>query len=87
MCVSFACVDSGLSEDALAKREAILNCCNKEWWFFHCILGLSSVVNRNIFTYPDSGDYRYRLFDHQVKPSASLETGLYGDDLHILILF
>ena len=30
MCVSFACVDSGLSEDALAKREAILNCCNKE---------------------------------------------------------
>ena len=61
--VSFECLDSRLSGSELVK-EAIVNCHDKKWSSFLCILGLSSVINRNIVAhYPDCGDHRCKLFN------------------------
>ena len=56
MSVSQQSIDTGLSKVDLVKQEAILNCNDRKWSSFLCILGLSSVLQRNIFTYyPDCG--------------------------------
>ena len=60
--VSKESLDSGMTKQDLVKQEAILNCADKKWSSFLCILGLSSVLGRNIHTYyPDSGEDRYKV--------------------------
>ena len=69
------------------KKEAIVNCSDKKWSSFLCILGLSSVIDRNIVTYyPDCGERRWKLlFNRQIRSRSPLRKGL--DDLHILFCF
>ena len=82
-CVSIESVDTGLTKDDLVKHEAIVI---KMWSSFLCICGLSSVLQRNIFTYyPDCGNHRYKLFDGLIKPRQYTEKG--SDDLHILFCY
>ena len=74
LCLSHATVDLDLSSDnASVKAEAIHNCFDKRWCSFICILALSSVVNKTIFTfYTDFGDVKYKLlFTQEVKPSET----------------
>lgn len=60
--VSMESLDTGLTEDALVKQEAISNCHDGRWSSFLCILGLSSVLHRSIYTYyPDCGENRFKL--------------------------
>lgn len=84
MSVSFESLDSGLSGERLVKMEAILNCKDKTYASFLCILGLSSVTNRNISVmYPDCGELRFKiLFNQRVNPRLPLKCK--SDDLHIL---
>jgi hypothetical protein len=57
--VSMECLDTDSTKDNLVKQVAILNCGDKKWSSFLCILGLSSVLRRNIHTYyPDAGAVR-----------------------------
>ena len=47
-------LSTGLAKNYLVRHEAILNITDKKWSFL-CILGLSSVLHINIYTYyPDS---------------------------------
>ena len=87
MSVSFDSLDSGSSGEELVKVEAISNCKDKQFASFLCILGLSSVTNRNItLFYPDCGVLRFKLlFNQQINPHLSLAT--VSDDLHILFSF
>ena len=87
MSVSFDSLDSGLSGEELVRVEAISNCNDKKFASFLCILGLSSVTNRNItLFYPDCGGLRFKLlFNQQVHPRLPLAT--VSDDLHILFSF
>lgn len=84
MSVSKECLDTGFARADLVKQEAILNCSEKKWSSFLCILGLSSAISRNIFTYyPDCGDQRFKLFfNRMVQPRLTATEGL--DDLHVL---
>ena len=44
------------------KTRGNLNCNDMKWSSFLCILGLSSVLGRNIHTYyPDCGEERYKV--------------------------
>ena len=53
--VSVECLDTGITKNDLVGLEAILNITDKKWSIFICILGLSTVLHRNICTYyPDS---------------------------------
>ena len=53
--VSVECLDTGIAKNDLVGLEAILNITDKKWSLFLCILGLSTVLHRNIYTYyPDS---------------------------------
>ena len=79
LCLSHATVDLDLSSDnASVKAEAIHNCFDKRWCSFICILALSSVVNKTIFTfYPDFGDVKYKLlFTQEVKPRLGSSKGV-----------
>ena len=79
LCLSHATVDSDLSsDDASVKAEAIHNCFDKRWCSFICILAVSSVVNKTIFTfYPDFGDVKYKLlFTQEVKPRLGSSKGV-----------
>ena len=84
--VSHRAFDSSLSGRELVKVEAILNCHDKTWSSFLCILGLASVTNRNILSYyPDFGEQKFRLlFNCKVEPCPPLRSLL---DLHILFCF
>ena len=86
MSVSNRALDFGFSGDQLVKKEAILNCCDKTWSSFLCILGLASVTNRNIYCYyPDCGEQRFRLlFNCKVEPCPPLRA---ISDLHVLFCF
>lgn len=88
MSVSFDALDSGSSGEELVRVEAIFICTDKQWASFLCILGLSSVTNRNItLFYPDCGEIRFKLlFNQQVNPRLPLATTA-SDDLHILFSF
>ena len=85
--VSEESLDSGKTKQDLVKQEAILNCNDKKWSTFLCILGLSSVLGRNIHTYyPDCGEERYKVFlNGLVKPRLPTKEAL--DDLHILFCY
>ena len=55
--ISVECLDTGSAKNYLVRHEAIVNITgtDKKWSSFLCILGLSSVLHRNIYTYyPDS---------------------------------
>ena len=84
--VSLECLDSRLSGSELVKKEAIVNCHDKKWSSFLCILGLSSVINRNIVTYyPDCGDRRCKLlFNRQIEPRSPSVAAPAADNLYIL---
>ena len=78
--VSQECLDSGLTTDALVKKEAYLNCHDKKWASFVRIFGLSSlIVGTCIRTYyPDSGEIRPNLIHARNRSKIS------SDGLHIL---
>ena len=60
--VSMTSVDTNLTDIALVRQEALSNWYDDSWSSFLCILGLSSVVSRNIDTYyPDCGQQRLKL--------------------------
>lgn len=86
MSVSLACLDTGLSKEELVQQEAILNCCDKTWSSFLCILALSSVIRRRIFTYyPDCGESRFRnLLNREIAPRMH---GSGQGDIHILFCY
>ena len=47
----------------IIKNEAILNCHDKQWCSFLCMLGLSSAISVNISSYyPDCGLEKYKLY-------------------------
>ncbi|XP_028417575.1 zinc finger MYM-type protein 1-like [Dendronephthya gigantea] len=85
--VSKECLDTGCMKDDLVRQEAILNCSEKKWSSFLCIMGLASVLNRNTFTYyPDCGQQRSKLlFNRMIQPRLTPKKGL--DDLHILFCY
>ena len=79
MSVSFESVDSGLLESDLVRKEATLNCCDRQWCSFLAIMGLCSVIQGNIvLCYPDSGEHRYKLFNRLVKPREPLKVPISG---------
>ena len=86
MSVSQQSIDTGSSKDNLVKQEAILNC-NDGKWSFLCILGLSSVLQTNIFTYyPDCGAQRFKhLFNCMLQQRLKVKKGF--DDFHILFCY
>ena len=54
MSVFFEAIDTNLSLGGLIRAEAIANCEDKKWCRFICLLALSTVTCRNIFShYPD----------------------------------
>ena len=90
MCLSHATVDSDLSsDDASVKAEAIHNCFDKRWCSFICILAVSSVVNKTIFTfYPDFGDVKYKLlFTQEVKPTIVVKNNETNDKFYRKVAF
>ena len=44
-------LNANLTDDALVKQEANFNCHDNRCSQFLCILGLSSAINHNIYTY------------------------------------
>ena len=53
--VSVECLDTGIAKNDLVGLEAILNITDKKWSLSLCILGHSTALHRNIYTYyPDS---------------------------------
>ena len=71
----------------LIKLEAILNCKNKSWSGFLCVLALSSVIGRNINTfYPDCG--HKNMASYLIKKlSQRLPIIQSVDDLYILLCY
>ena len=86
MSVSAGALDSGFSGGELVKKEAILNCFDKTWSSFLCILGLASVTNTNIFSYyPDCGEERFKLLlNCKVEPCPPTKPVV---DVHVLFCF
>ena len=82
--VSFEALDTGSVKHDLVKQEAISNCNSGKWPSFVCILGLSSVLRRSIFTYyPDCGELKFKLlFNCIVQPRLHAKKSV--KDLHIL---
>ncbi len=86
MSVFQECLDTGCIKADLVRQEAILNCNEKKWSSFLCILGLTSVLNRTIFTYPDCGEQRFKLlFNRMIQPRLTPKKSL--DTLHILFCY
>ena len=87
MSVSQESINTGSSKDNLVKQEAILNCNDRKWSSFLCILRLSSVLQTNIFTYyPDCGAQRFKhLFNCMVQQRLKVKKGF--DDFHILFCY
>ena len=85
--VSFESLDTGSVKFDLVKQEAISNCNAGKWSSFLCIMGLSSILQRNIITYyPDCGELRFKLlFNRKVQPRLHTKKGL--KDLHILFCY
>ena len=65
-----------LTKNDLVGLEAILNITDKKWSLFLCILGLSTVLHRNIYTYYPL------LFNQFVKSRENAKHT--GGDIHIL---
>ena len=85
MSASEECSDTGCTKANLVRP--ILNCNEKKWSSFLCILGLASVLNKTIFTYyPDCGEHRFKLlFNRIIQPRLNPRKKL--DDLHILFCY
>ena len=83
------CLDTGCIKANLVRQEAIINCNQKKWSSFLCILGLASVLNRNIFTYyPDCGEPRFKLlFNRMIQPRLTLSPKKSIDNLHTLFCY
>ena len=81
--VSFEALDTGSVKYDLVKQEAISNCNSGKWPSLVCILGLSSVLRRSIFTYyPDCGELKFKLlFNCIVQPRLHAKKSV--KDLHI----
>ena len=63
MSVSHEALDSNKQTEELIIEESILNCANKRWSSFICLLALSSVTAREIVSYyPDIGVENFKLF-------------------------
>ena len=89
MCVSFEAIDTNLSLDELVKAEAIFNCEDKKWCGFLCLLALSTVTCRNIFShYPDFDSNVIRwslLFNQKIEPRSPVKP--VSQDLRVLFCF
>ncbi len=87
MSVFQECLDTDCIKADLVRQEAILNCNEKNWSSFLCILGLASVLNRTIFTYyPDCGEQGFKLlFNRMIQPRLTPKKSL--DNLHILFCY
>ncbi len=84
MSVSQKCLDSGLMTDELVKKEAFLNCYDKKWSCFLCILGLSTVIGKGIRTYyPDCGELHPKLLFNSLIHTRG-PAKMASDVLHIL---
>ena len=61
--MSFSSLDRSSTPVELLKSEAlIINCADRVWGSFLCILALTTVVSSSVFTYfPDRGDLRDRV--------------------------
>ena len=60
-------LDTGVSSDKAVKEEDINNCRNNAWSSFLYMLGLSSVIQRSIYSlYPDFGLHRNKVLFNQL---------------------
>ena len=73
---------TGVSLEELVKSEALRSCKPGEWGSFMCLLALSSVTKRNIFSvYPSIGAIKNRIIlNNSIKPRSGVSFG----DLHIM---
>ena len=73
----------------LIKAESILNCQDKKWCSFLCVLGLSSVIQRQILTYyPDFGLPKFKTaFQHEIEPRSSTISKNICSNLHMLLCY
>ena len=86
--VYFESLDTGSIKHGLVRQEAISNCNAGKWPSFLCIMGLSSVLQRNIITYyPDFGDLRFKLlFNRVIQPRLHAKKSTVKD-LRILFCY
>ena len=86
MSASFESSENCSCPEEIVKNEALLNCQDKRWCSFLCMLALSSVTSANIFShYPDCGEERDKLFFNcKVEPRKLLRS---VHDVHILFWF
>ena len=65
-------------------KEAEINCIDKNWSPFICVLALASVLRREICTYyPDFGQQKFlHLFNQTVKPRLCI---IHNEPLHLLL--
>ena len=71
--VSDESFNTGLCSERLVQAEAKRNTIDRKWGSFLCVLGLSSIINRNIISvYPDFGLQRYKdIFNIEVIPRSN----------------
>ena len=86
LCLSFDSLVSHASPQDLIKNEAVLNCENRRWSSYLCMLALSSVTSSFIFShYPDCGEEKFKLlFNAKIEPHIHFRT---SSDIHILFCF
>ena len=85
--VSQCSIDTGMSCENLIQWEAVHICENFNWCSFLCVLGLSSVIARNIKCYyPLNGSLkRYKImFNQVIQPRCSSGT---GEIFHLLFCY
>ena len=76
-------IDSDLQSEEAVKFEVVSNCRDKEWSSFLCLLAVSSVIKRKIFShFPDCGDKIQKLLRNQI--ISPREECLSDTPLHIL---
>ena len=63
LCLSFGSLVSHASPQNLIKSEAVLNCENRRWSSYVCMLALSAVTSSFVFShYPDCGEEKFKLY-------------------------
>lgn len=79
--------ETGSKTDAV-KSEALVACTRGEWSSFMVILGLASVLSKQVYSiYPDV-NFRFRSLIHRiVKPRASTTNHPLGDEAQVNILW
>ena len=77
-------IDSDLKGEEAGRFDALSNCKDREWSSFLCILGLSSVVKKKIFShFPDCGEVLQKLLRNQVI-LPRIQENISADPFHIL---